>query len=176
MIFHLLVVTHMLTPQCLQIGMFLGMEGHSRNTIPPCENEVEPKTFVMKHYYLGFILLFCFTLLSSFSSTVEMDSVVGALKSGDANSIARYFDNRVDIALPDRSDNYSRTQAAMVLRDFFVSNGVVSFEIKHRGENGGCQYCVGVLQTKNGDYRTTLFMKQKGPKQYLQEMHFQSSE
>ncbi len=129
--------------------------------------------------YLGLILLSVTMLFSSFTapaSDVEMDSVVIALKSGNANLLSRFFDSRVDISLPDKSDNYSRSQAEMVMKDFFVSNGVVSFELKHRGENNGGKYCIGVLMTKNGGYRTTLFMKQKGDKQFLQEMHFQSVE
>jgi len=128
--------------------------------------------------FLGILLLSVTILFSSFapSSDVEMDSVVIALKSGNANMLSRFFDNRVDISLPDKSDNYSRSQAEMVMKDFFVNNGVVSFELKHRGENNGGKYCIGVLRTKNGGYRTTLFMKQKGDKQFLQEMHFQSVE
>lgn len=126
--------------------------------------------------YLGFLLILSFTLLSSFTSDVEMDSVVVALKSGNANLLSRYFDSRVDISLPDKSDNYSRTQAEMVIRDFFVNNAVTSFDMKHRGENNGGKYCIGMLRTKNGDFRTTLFMKLKGDKQFVQEMHFQPCE
>ncbi len=113
--------------------------------------------------FIGILLLSITTLFSSFTpvSDVEMDSVVIALKSGNANLLSRFFDNRVDISLPDKSDNYSRSQAEMVMKDFFTSNGVVSFELKHRGENNGGKYCIGVLTTKNGGYRTTLFMKQK---------------
>lgn len=106
----------------------------------------------------------------------EMDSIVTALKVGDAGMLSRFFDSRIDIELPDKSDNFSRVQAQMIIKDFFSNNIVQDFEIKHKGEKSGSQYCIGILMTKNGKYRTTLFMKQKGDKQLLQEISFQFTE
>src|SRR5690349_10375637 len=122
----------------------------------------------MKNYF-GFILLACTILLSSFrdADTIEIDDIVIALKSGNASTLSKYFDNRVDLSLPDKSDNYSRTQAEMIIKDFFSNNGVRNFELKHKGEKAGSNYCVGILQTRGGNYRTTLFLKLKGDKQYL---------
>jgi hypothetical protein len=61
----------------------------------------------------------------------------------------------------------------MIIRDFFTTNVVENFLVKHKGENGGSEFCIGVLKTRNGDFRTTLFMKQKGDRQLLQELRFQ---
>jgi hypothetical protein len=131
----------------------------------------------MKHY-LGLILISCTLLFSSFKagsgSGMEMEDILVALKSGNASQLSRYFDSRVDITLLEKSDSYSRTQAEMILRDFFGNNTVRNFEIKYKGENNGSKYCIGTLLTRNGDYRTKLFMKQKGNLQVLQEIAFQS--
>src|ERR1700761_4675216 len=104
-----------------------------------------------------------------------LDDITGAIRLGNAGELSRYLDSRVDISLPDKSDTYSKIQAEMIIRDFFSTNGVQNFLIKHKGTNGGgSEFCVGVLQTKNGDYRTTLFVKQKGDRQLLQELRFQT--
>ena len=128
--------------------------------------------------YLGLLLIACTVLFSSFANidTLEMDDVVVALKSGNASQLSKYFDTRVDITLPDKTDNYSRNQAEMVMRDFFGSSGVRDFDLKYRSEKAGSNYCIGTLQTKSGNYRTTLFMKQKGDKLYLQDLNFQKIE
>jgi Domain of unknown function (DUF4783) len=123
--------------------------------------------------YLGLILLSSLFIFSSFSSSVEMNSILTALKAGNANMLSKYFDNRVDLSLPDKSDNYSKTQAEMVMKDFFNNNKVKNFSLKHSGEKNGSTYCVGVLVTRNGNYRTTLFMKQKGDRDFVQEINFQ---
>jgi hypothetical protein len=113
-------------------------------------------------------------LLSSFTLFLSIDEVVSAIKSGDAAAVAKHFDNTVEITMPDKSNNYSRSQAEMVLKDFFSTNGVKDFQVKHKGENAGSQYCIGTLITKNGSFRTTVFMKQKNDKQLLQEIRFEN--
>jgi hypothetical protein len=114
-------------------------------------------------------------VLVSFRPTYTLDEITTAIRLGNAGELSRYLDSRVDISLPEKSDSYSKIQAEMIIRDFFSNNGVQNFTVKHRQPNGsGSEFCVGVLQTHNGDYRTTLFLKQKGDRQLLQEIRFQS--
>lgn len=120
-----------------------------------------------------FTLLTAMVILSSFTLNLSIDEVVAGLKNGDAAQIARHFDNTVEITMPDKSNNYSKNQAEIVLKDFFTTNGVKGFEVIHKGENSGSQYCIGTLVTKNGSFRTTVFMKQKADKQLLQEIRFE---
>ncbi len=130
---------------------------------------------------LWLVLLVCSFLLKANAPPVpllktgmEIEDVVNALKTGNAVQLSRYFDIRVDITLADRSDNYSRTQAEMIMKDFFSTNDVRTFELRYKGENNGSRYCLGTLKTRNGDYRTRLFMKQKDNHQVLQEISFQT--
>lgn len=126
--------------------------------------------------FLGLVSIVLGLFCCSFVKTVEMDDVLVALKSGNASKLSKYFDNRVDISLPDKGDNYSRTQAEMIMREFFSNNSVRSFSLRYKSQNTETNYCIGTLQTKGGNYRTTLFMKQKGDKQYLQDLRFQKLE
>ncbi len=125
----------------------------------------------MKRFISLFLIVAC---LSSFAIPIGIDEVIAAMKSGNANAVAKYFDNSVEISMPDKSNSYSKSQAELVLRDFFASNPVKNFEVIHKGENAGSQYCIGTLQTKSGAYRTTIFMKQKGDSQVLQELRFEN--
>jgi hypothetical protein len=125
------------------------------------------------------LAVFTFSLvLVSFRSrpttTLTLDDIAYAMRAGNAGELSRYLDNRVDICLPEKSDSYSKIQAEMIIRDFFSTNVVQNFLVKQKGGSGATEYCVGVLQTRNGDYRTTLFIKQKGDRQLLQELRFQS--
>jgi hypothetical protein len=114
------------------------------------------------------------TLLSSFTFFSSIDEVITAMKVGNSADIAKFFDNTVDLNMPDKSNSYSKSQAELVLKDFFSANTVKNFEVIHKGENSGSQYCIGTLVTKSGSYRTTIFMKQKGDKQVLQGITFES--
>jgi hypothetical protein len=122
----------------------------------------------------GWILAFMAVILVSYRSFDNMDVVVTAIRSGNVTQLSPFFDVRVDITLPDKSDTYSKTQAEMVIGDFFNTNVVQNFKITQQGESGGTVYCAGILQTRSGNYRTTLFFRQKGDKHFLQEIRFQN--
>ena len=113
----------------------------------------------------------CF-IVSSFI-TISFTQIANALKSGDASQVSKYLDNTVEITLPESTKSYSKNQAQLVLRQFFNSNPVKDFKVIHESENEGSQYCIGNLTTANGVYRTTIYMKQKGDKQLVQEMRFE---
>lgn len=114
-------------------------------------------------------------MITAFKPIAGLDEVIGALKAGNAQEIGRYIDDNVAISLPDKSDNYGKSQAVMVLKDFFSNNGVTGFEVQFKGENGGGQYCIGNLKTRSGIYRTTVLMKSKDGKQVVKEIRFKSS-
>ena len=111
-------------------------------------------------------------LFSSFTA-ISFTEVLNAIKSGDAKKVAKYFDNTVEITFSEKSNSYSKSQAELVLHDFFKSNNVKNFEVIHKSENASSQYCIGNLITNNGLFRTTIYMKQKGDKQVVQEIRFE---
>lgn len=121
---------------------------------------------------LGLVLVALFASFTMQQSGI--DEVIGALKSGNATGIARHFDNYIDITLPEKSSNYSKSQAELIIKDFFASNAVKSFELKHKGDNNEGEYCIGTLQTRNGSYRTMVYMRVKGGRQVIQEIRFLS--
>jgi hypothetical protein len=113
-----------------------------------------------------------FVLISSFIS-LSFAEVIKAIRSGNSIEISKYLDNTVEITLPGKSNSYSKSQAEVVLHDFFANNLVKDFEILHQSEKSGSQYCIGNLKTSNGTFRTTIFMKQKGGRDVLQELRFE---
>lgn len=122
--------------------------------------------------YLPIVL--SFILLCSFKPPVSIDEVVTAMRSGNVAGIAKFFDNTVEITMPDKGSSFSRAQAEVVLKDFFANNPVKGFEVIHKGEQNGSQYCIGTLVTKNGSFRTTIYMKQRKDVLVLQELRFES--
>jgi antitoxin component YwqK of YwqJK toxin-antitoxin module len=114
-------------------------------------------------------------IMAFFSSFINISfvEIINAVKSGNATEVAKYFDNTVEITLPEKSNSYSKKQAQLVLQDFFTKNEVKNFEVIHQSESSGSQYCIGNLTTINGVFRTTIYMKQKGDKQLVQELRFE---
>ena len=71
-----------------------------------------------------FTLLTISVLLTGSTVFSSIDEVIAAMKRGNAAEVARFFDNTVEINMPDKSNSYSKSQAQLVLKDFFISNGV----------------------------------------------------
>jgi hypothetical protein len=122
------------------------------------------------------LLLGSVLLLSAFTAQKGIDEVIGALRSGNSAQLSNHFDESVEITLPDKSDNYSRAQAQLIVKDFFGNNGVKGFELKHKGDSPGGHFCIGTLQTNAGNYRTNVFMKIKNGKEVVKEIRFQPIE
>jgi hypothetical protein len=119
-------------------------------------------------------IVLSFFLFTSFKPALSIDEVVNAMKTGNVAAMATYFDNTVEITLPDKGNSYSKSQAELVLKDFFTNNPVKGFTVIHKGENAGYQYCIGTLITKNGNFRTTIQMKQKKDMLVLQDIRFET--
>ena len=122
------------------------------------------------------LLLGSVFMLSSFTDQSVIDEVIGALRTGSSNQLSTYFDENVELTLPDKSDSYSRAQAELIVKDFFGNNGVKGFELKHKGDSPGGHFCIGTLQTNAGNFRTNVFMKTKNGKEVVKEIRFQSIE
>lgn len=129
----------------------------------------------MKTNYMKRTLLFIPAFLIAIFAFAQagIDDVISALKSGNAAGLTKYFDNYVDITMPDKSSNYSKSQGELIIKDFFTNNGVKNFDLKHKGNNDSGDYCIGTLQTKNGSYRATVYMRMKGDKQVIQDIRIQ---
>ena len=128
----------------------------------------------MKSFISTLTVFLSLAMVSFTNQASNLDNVIDALKGGKASEIGKYLDENVEITLPDKSNNYSKAQAILILKDFFDNNEVKTFEVKHKGDQNGGQFCVGTLQTKSGNYRTTIFMKTMSGKDFIKTLRFQS--
>ncbi len=106
-------------------------------------------------------LLFLSSAFASFAKDTS-DDIAGVIRSGNAKSLAEYFDANVDLRLLDQEDVYSKAQAELIVKDFFVKHAVKSFSVKHKSApKNGSEYAIGTLQTSNGTFRLTYFLVKK---------------
>lgn len=64
-----------------------------------------------------------FLMLTAFTVSTSLLDVVRSINNGDAASVAKYFDNSVEMVLPGKSSTYSKSQAEMILKDFLQQPG-----------------------------------------------------
>lgn len=102
------------------------------------------------------------------------DAVISSLKSGNAKELAKHFNANIDLTLIDKQDIYSKTQAEIILKEFFNKNVPSNFTIMHQGGKEGSKYVIGNLTTSTGTYRVSLFLKNQDNTQVIQQLRIES--
>lgn len=103
------------------------------------------------------------------------DDLANAIRSGDAKQLSAFFGTTIDLTVIDRENVYSKAQAELILKDFFVKNPPKSFTIIHKGSSPeGIQYAIGSLATPEKNYRISFYVKNTGGKLELKEFRIEN--
>lgn len=95
-------------------------------------------------------------------------------KTGNVKEIAKYFANTVDITLPSSEDQYSRSQAEIVLKNFFEGHAPSAFTLEHQGASNNGKYMVGSLTTSKGTFKVYVFVKDIGGQKSISELKIET--
>jgi opacity protein-like surface antigen len=116
----------------------------------------------MKNFLM---MIFSLVVLTS-ATVIGGEEVVDALKSGNAVEVAAYFDNFIDLTLPEKEEiqNMSKNQATVAFKSFYQENGINGFNLTSQRENGATMYITGKLTGKIGSKNITLMLKNSNGK------------
>jgi hypothetical protein len=104
------------------------------------------------------------------------EGVFSALKSGNAKELAKFFNTNIELAILDKEDIYSKTQAEVIVADFFKQNPVTGYSTVHQGGKEGSQYVIGNLTTSKGTYRVYIYVKEVSQKPVISQMRIEKGE
>ncbi len=104
------------------------------------------------------------------------DAIILSLKSGDARALSEYFNQNVELVVPDSDNVYSKAQAQLIVSDFFSSHAPQNFSVIHQGGKEGAQYVIGKLGTQKGTYRVYFLLKKSGSKDYIHQLRIEKQE
>jgi hypothetical protein len=112
------------------------------------------------------LLIIAGFVMMSFSFQNGSDKIINALKQGSSEEFSSYFDNLLDIKLPEKEEikNIGKTQAGIVMKTFFEQNAITSFDVTSQRELSGTMYITGKLTGDNKNYNLTVMMKNRGDK------------
>ncbi|HLP50959.1 MAG TPA: DUF4783 domain-containing protein [Chitinophagales bacterium] len=119
-----------------------------------------------------FASFFAILLLNVPLKAQSLDNIATAIRTGNSSSLAASFQGNVEITIKDAGNSYSKSQAEMVLKNFFGSHQPKTFAVAHQGTSPeGSKYFIGNLTTSAGNYRVfVLFSKAAGA---IQEIRFE---
>ncbi len=101
------------------------------------------------------------------------DDVVVSFRTGNANTLSVYFNENIEMVVPDHDDVYSRAQAQQIISGFFSQNKAQEFNIIHQGGKEGARYAIGNLKTDKGSFRVYFLLKEAGNKAYIHQLRIE---
>jgi opacity protein-like surface antigen len=113
------------------------------------------------------LLLILLVVAAAFDAKAqETNSVITALKSGNAEQVSDYFDKILDIKFPEKDEikGIGKNQAGIALKSFFDNNKVNGFELSSHREMSGTMYIVGKLINGSDGYKLSMMLKYKDGK------------
>lgn len=80
-----------------------------------------------------------------------------ALNEGSSKALAKYFDQMVEISLNNNKRDFSKSQAEMVLRDFFKNYPATGFDTVQEGRTSeNLLYIIGVYYATDDKFRVLI--------------------
>ncbi len=64
-----------------------------------------------------------------------LDNIAMLIKEGEYNKLSDYFNNMVELRIPEKEGVFSKTQSKFILKDFFSENTPKSLEFEKWGES-----------------------------------------
>ncbi|SMO80261.1 protein of unknown function [Saccharicrinis carchari] len=118
------------------------------------------------------VVTLLFTLLASASAQFP-EAIVKATKNANAEALSEYFNNKIELVLPQKSGVFSDAQAKLVLNEFFKNNPVVNFSIIHQGVRENSSFAIGKYQTSSMAYRFYFLTKKTDNKTYIHQLRIE---
>ncbi len=114
----------------------------------------------MKTLRNSITLIILFFILAGFQPPQDIpEAISSAFKAGNSKELVKHVNNNVELVILENEDVYSKTQAEMILRDFFDKYPPKNFAILHQGGKNGSKYAIGDLTTSKGNFRVYFLLK-----------------
>lgn len=83
-----------------------------------------------------------------------------SLKNKNIEQFTAFFNNPIDLNIPNAKANYSDNQGKILVEKFFKDNSLSAYETKHTGGGNGRPFFeIGKLETATSNFRTYLLFQ-----------------
>lgn len=127
-----------------------------------------------KRFFLGVMLVSIIAVIPALAQNNEIvNQIKEAIKAGSAKELSKHLNQTIDVTIDGKLQNYSKTQAEFVLRDFFKAHPPADFNIIHQGSSkGGQPFAIGEYISGSDKYRVWMKIKTANKDQLIQEISF----
>ena len=118
--------------------------------------------------------IFCLMRLPLIAQEDPTDRIAEAIRHSDARSLAVYFNETIDLGLPDNDNSYSASQGEMIMRDFFRKFPPVSFEVIQKGTTDPeSRFAIGTYKTGTKEFRVYINLRKDNSTYRIHKIKFE---
>jgi hypothetical protein len=105
------------------------------------------------------------------------DTIVLVIKAGNAEELSQYFSGKIELIMPKKSGIFSKSQAQLILADFFKSHPVKNFKIIHEGVRKNSSFAIGRYRTQtNSIFRFHFLTKIKDNRLFIHQLRIEKQD
>jgi hypothetical protein len=96
-----------------------------------------------------------------------------AIKAGNADELAKHFNQNLDVNIEGNLNAFSKTQATFAVAEFFKAHPPTDFNIVHKGSSpGGLQFAIGKYVSNKDSYTVLMRVRESGNTRMIHEISF----
>lgn len=119
------------------------------------------------------LILFFGLVIGQGNESATIRDIGTALQAGSSKELINFCNKTVEIKINSESSNYSKTQAEVILKEFFLKNPPKEFNYIHQGSSPeGLKYTIGRYTYEGGAFRVVMFIKKIGDKYLIDTLNF----
>jgi hypothetical protein len=132
----------------------------------------------MKKTFKQFVFTFLVSagLASSMNASAQsevLNNVKAAIKAGSSKELVKNFNSMVELNFEGTKSNYSRSQAELVMKEFFKKYPPQNFQYIHQGSSKeGLTYVIGKYNYESGSFRVWILVKKIDSKFVVELINF----
>ncbi|MBN3034150.1 MAG: DUF4783 domain-containing protein [Bacteroidales bacterium] len=124
------------------------------------------------------IILLSLTVAGHLNTIAQEESVVeqiaNTFRSNDSRELSGFFSEAVDMEIPGSEGAYSKTQAEMIIKDFFTVHPCSAFQVNHQGTSqDGSRYFIGTYTSSGVQFRVYGLLKTISGKLLIQQLQIE---
>ena len=120
----------------------------------------------MKKFIVSALVMVCacfanVNLSAQDSSYDVFNPIAKYISMGDADKLAAWFSDNLEVSIFSNSNDSSCNQARQIMKSFFKSYTPRSFEINHKAGRSNMKYALGTLNAGGELFTVTIFVSYK---------------
>ena len=114
------------------------------------------------------LLVVLLTCVVGYAQGELYSKIKESFSSGNASTLSDNFGNSINCNILGKENFYSRSQSAIVFKDFFTTHKPKDFEVRYsKNEKNGGLYLIGKYTSQGGKvFRITIYAKQENETEF----------